>query len=1109
MARHLLRITPIIIFLLALTFAGLFQAHSDSTQRATRRVYDASYRSRTSTHKVIVQAGDEQARASILAEGGRVLEDYGAFTLMSAPRATAERISAESSGAAIRDDMNALLLRAGAFDTTEGESTYASSLGESDREGEQLYIVQFVGPVKKQWLRELGSAAEIVSYIPNNSYLVRATPSAAARINELKPVESNAVQWAGEFRPAYKIAPEISIESDEELAITVQMVSSANTSAEIQRMIERSSATISDEPKSVLNYTNVRIKVRPRLLPEIARMSNVVWIEPWIAPVMDDEKQGLILAGKLTGSESASSYLAWLQSKGITSSPDFIVDVADSGIDRGTLDPQVLHKDFLNASGLARIAYARLASAIDSDELPFDSAGHGTINASIVGGYNVDSSFPYVDENGFKLGVGVHPYAKLGVTQIFAPDYTNPPLAAMVAKMYADGARVSNNSWGAYNNSYTTDSQLYDSLVRDAQTTVQGNQEMTIVFSAGNKGAGGHTSSPGNAKNVISVGASENLRPGMDGCGIDSTGADDINSLIAFSSGGPTTDGRIKPDIVAPGTHIQGARSQASAYTGGGVCGPANYPSGQSLYTWSSGTSHSAPAVAGGAALLRQLFQQGAGHAPSPAMIKAYLTNSASYLTGTGAGDSLPGNNQGWGLMSLNRALDGTPRMMIDQTQVLANTGQTVTVTGKVADPTKPFRVTLVWTDAPGAAFATAAVNDLDLQVDIGGKTYLGNHFAGGVSVEGGTADPLNNVEAVWAPANASGDFTIRIVGTNIAGDGIPGNADVTDQDFALVVYNTQAQGTPGGPVDLPPSVTVIAPAGGERFTAGDTIQIRWVASDDNGIQSQRIEFSPDGTSFNTIATIGAPARNFDWKVPGWPTSTARIRVTELDGVNLPVSSMSAPFEIINGPPDTTPPSVTLLSHNGDAPMGGGFTSSIQWRETDNVGVLRRVIDLSTDNGITFQQIASITAPTAGDTQSYDWPVPADWATTKARVRIIVFDGAGNSATTMSRDKVEIWPMPIINGATYFEADRPEFQLLGRNFRADETEIWVDGLQLKKIRFDEKYNTGDGTYKRVSSIDKKLSKRFPDRQFVKIEVRLPRTGQISPTFEFKRKKPAS
>jgi hypothetical protein len=1092
-----------------LTYAGRFQARSDSVQREGRRVFDASYRSRTSMHKVIVGAQGQAARETILAEGGRVIEDYGAFVLMSAPDAAAERLALQASGATVRDDMNALLLRAGAFDTTEGESALAASLGEADASAEQLYIVQFVGPIKKKWLRDLASSAEIVSYIPNNAYLVRADAAGWARIATLKSAESGFVQWTGSFRPAYKIAPEVPLDTDQEATLTVQFVSSADTPAEIQEMIARSSATLADEPASVLGYTNVRIRVQPRMLPAIARMSNVVWIEPWTEPVMNDEKQGLILAGKLTGSEGPSSYLAWLQSKGIASSPDFLVDVADSGIDRGSLDPQELHKDFLNAAGLSRVEYARFVGAVDSDAPPSDRSGHGTLNASILGGYNADNAFPYVDADGFRFGVGIHPYARLGVTQIFAPNYTSPPLASMVSEMYEDGARVSSNSWGAYNNSYTVESQLYDSLVRDAQPATQGNQEMTVVFSSGNKGPGGNLASPGNAKNVISVGASEGLRAGIDGCGIDTEGADDISSMIAFSSGGPTTDGRVKPDIVAPGTHIQGARSQDPTYTGGGLCGPPNYPSGQSLYTWSSGTSHSAPAVAGGAALLRQLFQQGAGHAPSPAMIKAYLTNSASYLTGSGAGDNLPGNNQGWGLMSLGRAFDGTPRILIDQTQVLSVTGQTLTVSGKVGDSTKPFRVTLAWTDAPGTPLAAAAVNDLDLQVDVGGKTYLGNHFSGGVSVEGGSADRLNNIEAVWLPAGASGAFTIRVVGANIAGDGVPGNSDTTDQDFALVVYNTESDsGGPGGPIDLPPSVSVAAPAGGERFTVGSTLRVQWSASDDKGIQSQRVEFSPDGVSFSTIANPAASARSFDWRVPGWPTSKARIRVTVLDGVNLPVSSESAAFEIVNGPPDTTPPSVTLLSHNGgEAPVGGGRPSLIQWRETDNVGVLRRVIEVSTDNGLTFQSIATVESPGAGDTQSYEWQVPSEWSTTKGRLRITVFDGAGNSATTMSRDKIDIWPMPIINGASYFEEDRPEFQLQGRNFRADETEIWVDGIQLKKIRFDEKYYTGDGAYKKVSSKDKKLNKRFPDRQWVKIEVRLPRTGQVSPIFQFKRRKP--
>src|SRR6185295_744036 len=223
--------------------------------------------------------------------------------------------------------------------------------------------------------------------------------------------------------------------------------------------------------------------------------------------------------------------------------------------------------------------------------------------------YNAIPSFPYVDSGGYSLGLGVHPFVKLGISKIFNPEYTSPNMLDMVDRMYRDCARISNNSWGAYNNSYTTDAQLYDSLVRDARRTEAGNQELTVVFASGNKGAGGNLSTPATAKNVLTVGATENLRPtGIDGCGIDSDGADEILSLIRFSSGGPATAGRVKPDIVAPGTHIQGAQSQDRGYTGRGVCGPKNFPPGQSFYTWSSGTSHSTPAVAGAAALIRQSF---------------------------------------------------------------------------------------------------------------------------------------------------------------------------------------------------------------------------------------------------------------------------------------------------------------------------------------------------------------------------------------------------------------------------------------------------------------------------------------------------------------------
>src|SRR5262249_43626092 len=148
------------------------------------------------------------------------------------------------------------------------------------------------------------------------------------------------------------------------------------------------------------------------------------------------------------------------------------------------------------------------------------------------------------------------------------------------------------------------------------------------------------------------------------------------------------------------------------------------------------------------------------------------------------------------GRMNLGRAFDGVSRILVDQTTVLANTGDTFTVTGSVVDSTQPFRVTLAWTDAAGPTTGAPYVNNLDLTVTINGSTFLGNVFSGANSVTGGSADTKNNVESVFLPAGTTGSFTITVRGTNIAGDGVPGNADTTDQDFALVVYNGTA-GTP------------------------------------------------------------------------------------------------------------------------------------------------------------------------------------------------------------------------------------------------------------------------------------------------------------------------
>ena len=116
--------------------------------------------------------------------------------------------------------------------------------------------------------------------------------------------------------------------------------------------------------------------------------------------------------------------------------------------------------------------------------------------------------------------------------------------------------------------------------------------------------------------------------------------------------------------------------------------------------------------------------------------------------------------------------------------------GQQRVITGTVSDISKPVRVTLAWTDTPGPTSGNAFVNNLDLEVTVGGNTYKGNVFSGAFSATGGIADTRNNVESVFIPAGVTGTFVIKVKATNIAGDGVPGNAQPLDQDFALVAYN-------------------------------------------------------------------------------------------------------------------------------------------------------------------------------------------------------------------------------------------------------------------------------------------------------------------------------
>jgi hypothetical protein len=771
-------------------------------------------------HKLQVTDAAQDAR--IAAAGGRLIADYGSYRLFDVPAPVLDRKLGQS-----RDDYNFILLNAARLDTARPK-VQALRKSAGSFPGRRLHLVQFAGPVQPAWRQELlDSGLQIAGYIPQNTYLVYGDSHGIARLQALASAAPR-IQWEGAYLADYKIHPAFRAGRTDQFAI--QLVADAQANAETLKLLDRVKLAPMAPPHHVLEYVNVIARLRPADLQLVAARQDVISIQPWFTPTKSCERQDQIVAGHLDGNVPAGpGYLDWLAGKGFTdeqfAASGFVVDITDSGIDDGTTEPNHfgLYADG-QTNEASRVLYSRLEGTPNLPSTLVGCDGHGTINAHIVGGFDNGTNFPFVDNSGYAYGLGVCPFARLGASVVFDPDlWTFPDLSQLVADAYASGARVNNNSWGAgYDDgSYGMYSQEYDALVRDAQSTnstlpTPGNQEMVIVFAAGNSGPSGQTvDQPATAKNVITVGAADNVQQfgAEDGCFIGDDEAGSANEIKTTSSRGPCMDGRLKPDLMAPGTHVSGGVVQAPdpgplgtadpCYDGSSVCGGGVgvifYPPYQQFYTASSGTSHSAPCVSGGCALLRQYFINHSLAPPSPAMTKAWLMNSARYMTGATADDALWSTNQGMGEMDLGTAFDGSLRFLRDEDaeDTFTASGQARVFAGSVANTNFQFRVTLAWTDAPGSTAGAAYDNDLDLTVTVGGQTYLGNVFNQNLSVPGGAPDTVDNVESVFCPAGTAGPLTVTVMATSINSIGVPNAANALTQDFALVVYNAMASLVP------------------------------------------------------------------------------------------------------------------------------------------------------------------------------------------------------------------------------------------------------------------------------------------------------------------------
>lgn len=361
-------------------------------------------------------------------------------------------------------------------------------------------------------------------------------------------------------------------------------------------------------------------------------VADLVWVA-WLAPEGDRYPEGAPILEPDDSRELVNAPNVWAVGE---TGEGVRVGVVDSGIWAG-------HHDFPEGT------------ILNPTPVP-DEDGHGTHVSGIIasrGSHSADAK-------------GVAPGALLW------PEYLDPDnLGTIFDRLVDNNVTVVNNSWGVtdpippfpWHHDYSDQAEVVDQYVEDG---------LTVIQSAGNEGqdGAGTITEPGTAKNVITVGAISYTVEGESG---------GVGHVAWYSSRGPTLfDGRLKPEVVAPGGDSL-AGATCPGYHDGVVSTNAQNGVGEWMddpecrwsspgyddeYTALKGTSMAAPHVTGIAALFQHYYLDNDFlDGLRPRDFKAHLIANAMPLKGYGTqqDNGYANNDVGYGLVDAYHSLFDEP----------------------------------------------------------------------------------------------------------------------------------------------------------------------------------------------------------------------------------------------------------------------------------------------------------------------------------------------------------------------------------------------------------------------------------------------------------------